>query len=44
MTSLRAIIFNDNNLNGSLPNDFFNQLPQLEVFSLDNNRFEGSIP
>jgi len=44
MTYLRDVRLYMNNLNGSLPNDFFSQLPQLEVISLDNNKFEGSIP
>ncbi|XP_039684429.1 receptor kinase-like protein Xa21 [Medicago truncatula] len=44
MTSLRVVKFGYNNLNGNLPNDFFNQLPQLENFILKNNQFEGSIP
>ncbi|RHN41202.1 putative non-specific serine/threonine protein kinase [Medicago truncatula] len=44
MTSLRVVKFGFNNLNGRLPNDFFNQLPQLEKFALNNNQFEGSIP
>jgi len=44
MTSLRVVKFGYNNLNGNLPNDFFNQLPQLENFTLNNNQFEGNIP
>ncbi|CAI8608358.1 unnamed protein product [Vicia faba] len=44
MTSLRVVRFDENNLNGSLPNDFFNQLPLLENFTLYSNQFEGSIP
>ncbi|KEH19799.1 LRR receptor-like kinase family protein, putative [Medicago truncatula] len=44
MTSLRVVEFGFNNLNGRLPNDFFNQLPQLEYCILNNNQFEGSIP
>ncbi|KEH15584.1 LRR receptor-like kinase family protein [Medicago truncatula] len=44
MTSLRVVKFGYNSLNGSLPNDFFNQHPQLENLILNNNQFEGSIP
>jgi len=44
MTSLRVVKVGFNNLNGSLPNDFFNHHPQLEHFILNNNQFEGSIP
>jgi len=43
MTSLRLVKLGYNNLNGSLPNDFFNQHPQLENFILNNNQIEGSI-
>jgi len=44
MTSLRMVELANNNLNGRLSNDFFNQLPQLENFTLAYNQFEGSIP
>ncbi|XP_004509927.3 uncharacterized protein [Cicer arietinum] len=44
MTSLRVVRFDENYLNGSLPNDFFNQLPKLENFTLYSNQFQGSIP
>jgi len=44
MTSLRVVNFGYNNLNGDLPNEFFNQLPQLENFNLADNQFEGRIP
>ncbi|KEH29237.1 LRR receptor-like kinase [Medicago truncatula] len=44
MTSLRVVELANNNLNGRLPNDFFNQLPQLEDLTLTDNQFEGSIP
>jgi len=44
ISSLRVISLARNNLNGTLPNEMCHQLPQLEIFTLDGNHFEGAIP
>lgn len=42
--SLTYINFEVNNLHGVLPQEMCHQLPLLEVFSLVENQFGGSIP
>ncbi|KAI5419869.1 receptor kinase-like protein Xa21 [Lathyrus oleraceus] len=44
MTFLKKVRMDQNNLNGSLPDNFFNQLPQLETFTVYFNSLEGNIP
>jgi len=44
ISSLRDISLGSNNLNGTLPDEMCNQLPQLELFFLYNNFLEGTIP
>jgi Leucine-rich repeat (LRR) protein len=43
MTSLRRVVLQGNNLDGTLPNDFLSESP-LELLLLADNQFEGSIP
>jgi Leucine-rich repeat (LRR) protein len=44
ISSLIEINLDGNNLNGTLPHEMCNQLPQLEIFTLYGNHFEGAIP
>ncbi|KEH26029.1 putative protein kinase RLK-Pelle-LRR-XII-1 family [Medicago truncatula] len=44
ISSLRVISLLGNNLNGILPHETCNQLPQLKSFFLHNNYLEGTIP
>lgn len=44
ISSLREISLDGNNLNGTLPDEMCHQLPQLEIFTLLGNHFEGAIP
>jgi LRR receptor-like serine/threonine-protein kinase FLS2 len=41
---LKIVNLGGNNLNGTLPSELCHSLPQLEIFVLSANRFEGSIP
>jgi len=41
---MRVLSLQKNKLNGSLTEEMFNQLPFLQILSLDNNQFKGSIP
>ncbi|CAI9094632.1 OLC1v1030400C1 [Oldenlandia corymbosa var. corymbosa] len=42
--SLKTLDLTSNFLTGQLPADIGNYLPQLEYFSIANNRFSGTIP
>jgi len=44
ITSLRDMDFDKNNLNGNLPSEMCQQLPQLQMFTVMFNHFGGSIP
>jgi len=44
ISSLRDISLGSNNLNGTLPDEMCNQLPQLEFFYINDNYLEGTIP
>jgi len=44
ISSLREISLMGNNLNGTLPDEMCNQLPQLEFFYINDNYLEGTIP
>ena len=44
MPSLRYVNFGSNHLKGNLPEEMCHQLPLLEVFDVDGNQLEGSIP
>jgi len=44
ISSLREINLDNNNLIGNLPPEMCQQLPQLQMFTIMFNHFEGSIP
>ena len=44
ISSLRKVALVRNNLNGSLPHEMCHKLPQLEIFRMNTNQLEGSIP
>ena len=44
MPSLQVIDFGHNSLSGNLQENIFDYLPNLEVFYLHDNSFEGEIP
>lgn len=44
ISSLIVVDLDKNNLNGSLPQEMCHQLPQLAIFSVHANHFEGIIP
>ncbi|XP_076882934.1 receptor-like kinase TMK4 [Bidens hawaiensis] len=43
LTSLRSLLLNDNNLEGSIP-EILTSLPDLELLDVSNNNLGGSIP
>ncbi|KAI4357157.1 hypothetical protein L6164_001124 [Bauhinia variegata] len=44
MSSIRVFRLHNNNLHGSLPQELCHYLPQLEIFDISYNYFDGNIP